>query len=218
MHICALLALYLSFTSLMYVTAVILFYLYIYLCPWFTPTLLAVCVCVCVSAYWPSRVCGGKWGAEERWSMGAWRVAAEGSWWSSATRTAAYLCTDACRCCAGTYSNATGATSATVCVTCGAGESRMPQARHVMPAYPIICRYSSSWFTPVLHIYIHTLLFYTHTHTHTYARARAHTHTHTHTSILLLSTSLSIYLASYLSIYRCFTPSCFIPASYITCV
>jgi hypothetical protein len=103
-------------------------------------TFLGVCVrvCVCVPAYWPSRVCGAEWGAEERWSMGAWRVAAEGSWWSSATRTAACRCTDACRCCAGTYSNATGATSATVCVTCGAGESRMLQARHVMPAYPII--------------------------------------------------------------------------------
>jgi hypothetical protein len=63
--------------------------------------------------------------------MGALRVEAE-------ARTASCLSTDACRCCAGTYSGATGGTSAIVCVNCGAGESRMPQARHVMPVYPII--------------------------------------------------------------------------------
>jgi hypothetical protein len=41
--------------------------------------------------------------------------------------------TDACRRCAGMYSNV----FATGCVACGAGESWMPQALHVMPAYPI---------------------------------------------------------------------------------
>jgi hypothetical protein len=46
------------------------------------------------------------------------------------------ISTDACCCCAGTYSVVTGARNATVCVPCGAGESRMPQAPHVMPAYP----------------------------------------------------------------------------------
>ncbi len=176
-----------------------------------------VCVCVCVPAYWPSRVCGAEWGAEERWSMGAWRVAAEGSWWSSATRTASCLCTDACRCCAGTYSNATGATSATVCVTCGAGESRMPQARHVMPAYPIIYIYPSSWFTPYIYIYIFIYiciyvcvciyiciykfsclsLSHTHRHTHTHTN----THTHTHVTSIYLSIFLSMFLSIYLSIY-----------------
>jgi hypothetical protein len=80
--------------------------------------LYSLCMCVCVPAYWPSRVCGGKVGAEERWSMGAWRVAAEGSWSSTATPTASCLFTDACRCCAGTYSPA----GAAACVACGAGE------------------------------------------------------------------------------------------------
>jgi hypothetical protein len=128
---------------------------------------------------WSSRVCGGKWGAEERWSMGAWRVAAEGSWWSSATRSASCLCTDACLCCTGTYSNTTGATTATVCVTCGAGESRMPQARHVMPAYPIICIFFllifSSYTQAHTYMYVYTCIYIcihissiTHTHTHTY--------------------------------------------------
>jgi hypothetical protein len=85
---------------------------------YFTITFLGVCM-LCVPAYWPSRVCGGKWGAEERWSMGAWRVAAEGSWWSSATRTAPCLSTHPSRSCAGTYSEATAAST---CVVCGAGE------------------------------------------------------------------------------------------------
>ena len=35
------------------------------------------CVCLCVPAYWASRVCGANC---KIWSMGAWRVAAEGSW------------------------------------------------------------------------------------------------------------------------------------------
>jgi hypothetical protein len=68
--------------------------------------------------------------------MGAWRVAAEASSSSAATPSASCLSTHPCRCCAGTYSNATGARNATVCVPCGAGESRMAQAPHVMPAYP----------------------------------------------------------------------------------
>jgi len=50
------------------------------------------------------------------------------------TITGATVCVD---CGAGTYSNATGAFIAAGCVTCGAGESWMPQAPHVMPAYPI---------------------------------------------------------------------------------
>jgi hypothetical protein len=45
------------------------------------------------------------------------------------------ITTDACRCCAGTYSPVV---EATACVTCDAGESTMPQAPHVMTAYPII--------------------------------------------------------------------------------
>jgi hypothetical protein len=53
---------------LIYVTAAIRFYFNIFI---YTPALLA---------YWPRRVCGGKRGTEERWSMGAWRVAAEASW------------------------------------------------------------------------------------------------------------------------------------------
>jgi hypothetical protein len=43
-------------------------------------------------------------------------------------------CTDACRCCAGEYSNATGAT---VCFDCGAGERCMLLARHMMPSYQL---------------------------------------------------------------------------------
>jgi hypothetical protein len=84
--------------------------------------LFLVCVRVCVPAYWARRVCGGKWGAEERWSMGAWRVAAEGSWWSTATRTASCLSTHASRSSAGKYSNETGASSSSTCVDCDAGE------------------------------------------------------------------------------------------------
>jgi hypothetical protein len=57
--------------------------------------------------------------------MGAWRVAAEASWSSTARRSGSCLSTDACRCCAGTYSGATGATTATACVNCGAGERCM---------------------------------------------------------------------------------------------
>jgi hypothetical protein len=68
--------------------------------------------------FWPSRECVAKGGAEERWRMGAWRVAAEASWSSTATRTGSCLSTDACRCCAGTYSPA----GAAACVTCTAGE------------------------------------------------------------------------------------------------
>jgi hypothetical protein len=111
---------------LIYVTAVTVLHLHILI---YSPALLVLysyffwCVCVRVPAYWPSRVCGRKWGAEERWSMGAWGVAAEGSSWSTATRSGSCLCTDACRWCAGTYSGATGATSATTCVSCGAGEN-----------------------------------------------------------------------------------------------
>jgi hypothetical protein len=81
-----------------------------------------VWVCVCVPAYWPRRMCGGKWGAEERWSMGAWRVAAEGSWWSTATRTTSCLSTHPSRSCTGKFSKETAATSSSTCVSCGAGE------------------------------------------------------------------------------------------------
>ena len=77
-----------------------------------------------MTLYWPSRVCGGKWWAEERWSMEAWRVAAEGSWWSTTTRTTLCLSTDACRCCADEHLYRWSGNSA--CVNCGAGESRMP--------------------------------------------------------------------------------------------
>jgi hypothetical protein len=59
--------------------------------------------------------------------MGAWRVAAEASSSSTATPSASCLSTHPCRCCAGTYSLVTGATAATVCIPCGAGESRMQQ-------------------------------------------------------------------------------------------
>jgi hypothetical protein len=57
--------------------------------------------------------------------MGAWRVAAEASSSSAATPSASCLSTHPSRCCAGTYSLVTGATAATVCIPCGAGESRM---------------------------------------------------------------------------------------------
>jgi hypothetical protein len=91
-----------------------------------------------VPTYWPSRVCGGKGGAEVRWSMGAWRVAAEGSWSSTATRTVSCLSTDACRCCAGTYSPA----GAAACVTCGAGPGeRDACCSRVMLFIIIICMY-----------------------------------------------------------------------------
>jgi hypothetical protein len=133
--------------------------------------------------------------------MGAWRVAAEGSWWSSATRTGSCLSADACRCCAGTYSNATGATNATTCVTCGAGESRMPQAPHVMPTL---------------------------THTHV---SIASLYLSIYLSINLCAVPMSVDAAnaavtSLLSFPTCFTPYpleipnlyFFIPASYIICV
>jgi hypothetical protein len=54
--------------------------------------------------------------------MRTWCFAAEGSWWSSATRTGAFLSTDACRCCAGKYSPA----GAAACATCDAGKRWMP--------------------------------------------------------------------------------------------
>jgi hypothetical protein len=52
-------------------------------------------------------------------------------------QAARVLSADACRCCAGKFSIVTGATGEAACVKCGAGESWMPQARHVMPSYPI---------------------------------------------------------------------------------
>jgi hypothetical protein len=104
-----------------YVTAVILLYLHIFID---SPALLVLysyfswCVCVCVPAYWARRECGGKCGAEERRSMGAWCVAAEGSWWSTATRTASCLSTHPSRSCAGKYSLG----GASRCSDCDAGE------------------------------------------------------------------------------------------------
>ena len=76
---------YLCFTPasalLIYVTAVMLLYLRIFI---YTPALLVIksyfssCVCVCVCVC----VCGleAKCGAEERRSLRAWCLAAEGSW------------------------------------------------------------------------------------------------------------------------------------------
>jgi hypothetical protein len=157
--------------------------------------LVLVCLCVCVPAYWPSRACGGKWGAEERWSMGAWRVEAEGSWWSTATRTASCLSTHPSRSCAGKYSQAIGATSWSTCVDCGAGErdaccSRVIWCPLTQSSLCVSCGgacpltrsyiYSYSWFTPPAHIYILLLSIYLYTHTHT------HTHTHTYIHAVLL--------------------------------
>ncbi len=120
--------LYLCFTPatplLIYATAVILFHLYIFM---YTPDLLVLysyfscCACVCVPAYWPSRVCGAKWGAGERWSMWACRLAAEASSSSTATRSGSCLCTDACRYWAGTYSSA----GVIACVNCDSGKRCM---------------------------------------------------------------------------------------------
>ncbi len=128
-YIYALLVLYSCFTSLEICnccTPVLLQYTHSYSCC--TRTLLVLfllcvlCACVCVKAYWPSRVCAAQWGDEERWRMGAWRAAAEGSWWSTARGSGgSCLCTDTCRCCAGTYSPA----GAAACVNCGAGERCM---------------------------------------------------------------------------------------------
>ncbi len=103
----ALLVFYSCFTSLdicNYHNPPSLTYIHLHSC--FTRTLLVLfLVRVCVPTYWLCRECGWKWGAEERWSMGAWRVAAEGSWWSTATRTASCLSTHPSRCCAGKYSS-----------------------------------------------------------------------------------------------------------------
>ena len=65
--------------------------------------------------------------------MGAWRVAAEASSSSAATPSASCLSTHPSRSCAGTYSLVTGATAATGCVPCGAGESRMLQCHARLP-------------------------------------------------------------------------------------
>jgi hypothetical protein len=83
MYIYASLVLYSCFTSLDIVTAAILFYFHIFM---YTSAFLVLysywswCVCVCVPAYWASRVRAATCGAEERGSMGAWHVAADGSW------------------------------------------------------------------------------------------------------------------------------------------
>ena len=81
-HLCIFM-LYLCFTPasplLICVTAVIMFYLYIHLYSYLTRTFLAVCVCVCKLTGLVECVEQSE-GLRRDVSMGAWRVAAEGSW------------------------------------------------------------------------------------------------------------------------------------------
>ncbi len=196
-----------------------------------------VSVCVCVPAYWASRVCGGKWGAEERWSMGAWRVAAEGSWWSTATRTASCLSTHPSRCCAGKYSEAIGATA---CVSCGAGERDACCSRVIW--CPLnkssLCAYGGGGCSTriyvdsgksIISIYscfnsCCTQTHPTHTHTHTYIHTYMYTLYSCFSTALPLSKYLSdaillysnIYLLKYIMIYvLLFTPTVLL---YLLCV
>jgi hypothetical protein len=65
----------------------------------------------------------------------------------TATRTASCLSTDACRCCAGTYSGATGATSSSTCVECGAGERDACCSRVIWCplTQSSLCAYGGGW-------------------------------------------------------------------------
>jgi hypothetical protein len=100
-------------------------YIHLYSC--LTRTLLLLfllCVCVCVC-----RLTGLVESVEESeglrrdggWEHGVLQERAAGE--APLHDPASCLCTDACRCCTGTYSGARGATSEDTCVSCGAGEN-----------------------------------------------------------------------------------------------